>query len=382
MANADKLYSERVAEQDPSLGEFKPGAPASAPQQSRDGAAREPDYRELLTNKLIEQLEAGTAPWQKPWDARENRLPFNPSTGNAYRGINSLYLAAVAAGKGYEDPRWMTFKQASAAGYAIKKGEKSTLIEYTKWEKSQPVTDEQGRPKLGEDGQPLTRTVRLERPERFRIQVFNAEQMRGVPELASTGRTYEWDPIERAEQILAASGARIVHDQADRAYYNVHLDDIHLPKPEQFPDQGAYYGTALHELGHWSGHPQRLDREGLGSQFGSEGYAREELRAELASYFLADKLGIPHDPGQHAAYVKDWVRVLKDDKNEIFRAARDADRIVDFVMDPKRSLERVAQVQQTRQQQREAERSQDKDKDKKLDQSQARDTGLQRSLSR
>lgn len=337
---------------------------------------RRPDYRELLTNKLISQLEAGTAPWQKPWDARENRLPFNPTTDKAYRGTNSLYLAAVAADKGYEDPRWMTFRQAQAAGYSVRKGEKGTMIEFTSWEKTEQIKDEHGDPVAGEDGKPLTQTVRLERPEVVHFTVFNVAQIRGVPAIENTGRTYEWDPIERAELILDASGATIIHDQADRAYYNVHLDDIHLPARDQFPDQAAYYGTALHELGHWTGHPERLDREGLGSKFGSQDYAREELRAELASYFLSDKLGIPHDPGQHAAYVKDWVRALKEDKNEIFRASRDADRIADFVMDPKRSLERVVEVKQARETQRETERGQDKDKSqRRSEKSQARDDG-------
>ncbi|MBU3595101.1 DUF1738 domain-containing protein [Polynucleobacter sp. 86C-FISCH] len=285
------------------------------------------DFRARLTSKLIEQLEAGVAPWQKPWDARVDLMPQNPVTGKPYRGINNLALSL----EGRSDTRWMTYKQAAAAGYQVNKGERGSQIEYWKHAEQQPKLDATGAPILGPDGKPETINVTLARPRVFTAVVFNAEQMTGVPELVKSDRTYEWAPEERAEQILNASGAQITHEQADRAFYRPRTDSIHMPGKDQFASSQAYYGTALHELGHWTGHSSRLDRD-LSGAYGSVSYAKEELRAELASYFLADRLGIPHDPGHHASYVASWVEVLRQDKNEIFKAAAAAEKITEYVM--------------------------------------------------
>jgi putative DNA primase/helicase len=123
---------------------------------------------------------------------------------------------------------------------------------------------------------------------------------------------------------------------------------IHLPDKSRFPSADNYYATALHELGHWSGHASRLDRD-LIHPFGSEGYAREELRAEIASMILGVELGIGHDPSQHAAYVGAWIKVLQDDPLEIFRAAADAEKIQGYVL----GLEQNQSQEQTREQTRE-----------------------------
>ena len=137
---------------------------------------------------------------------------------------------------------------------------------------------------------------------------------------------------------MANSGAVIRHEPGDRAFYRPSTDSITLPERNQFPTADNYYATALHELGHWTGHPSRLDRD-LAHPFGSEGYAREELRAEIASLMLGERLEIGHDPGQHAAYVGSWVKALKEDPKEIFRAASDAERISGYVMDFEREQE-------------------------------------------
>lgn len=289
-------------------------------------AARE-DYREALTAKLIAELEAGTAPWQKPW-ADRHALPYNATTDKPYRGVNSLYLSITEMQRGYDDPRWATYRQAQEAGWQVRKGEKGTGIEYWKHTETVEVLDDSGRP--------ATREVRLERPRVFYATVFNAKQMDGVPSLESTRKSYEWDPNERAEAILKASGAKLLHDQSTQAFYVPVRDTIHLPRKDQFPNESAYYGTALHELGHWTGHASRLDRD-LSGKFGSESYAKEELRAELSSYFTSDQLGVAHDTNRHAAYVESWIKALKNDKNEIFRAARDAEKITDFILDSQRS---------------------------------------------
>ena len=293
------------------------------------------DYRQELTDEIIKRLEEGTAPWQKPWTPGvSGAYPHNPTTGKPYRGINSIHLTMVADTHGYNDPRWMTYKQAEEKGFQVRKGEHGTLIEYWKFHEEKKVFDEQGKPVMDEEtGKQKTVRYALETPRPFRAVVFNAAQIDNVPEWKNEPKAFDWEPSERAEQIIRDSGARIYHDQGDRAFYSPSKDEIHLPDREQFKTTGAYYGTALHELGHWTGHKSRLDRE-LAQPFGSEGYAKEELRAELASYFMSNQIGIEHDPGQHAAYVKSWVKALKEDKNEIFRASRDAERITEFLVSP------------------------------------------------
>lgn len=195
------------------------------------------------------------------------------------------------------------------------------------------MKDERGKPLKDAEGTTVYRTVQLDKPKVFSAVVFNAEQIEGLPPLPSLSPSGAsgWDRHERAEALLKASGADIRHDQPDRAFYRPATDRIHLPPRDSFPSADAYYSTALHELGHASGHPSRLDRD-LAHPFGSVGYAKEELRAEIASLMVGDQLGIGHDPGQHAAYVKSWVQVLKEDPKEILRASRDADKIAGYVM--------------------------------------------------
>lgn len=278
------------------------------------------DYRQDLTNKIIESLEAGTAPWQKPWDGSVGSFfPLNPTTDKPYRGGNALWLML----QGYEDPRWCTFNQAVDNGWKIKKGSKATYIEYWKWSDTVKEFDQ-------ELGAEVDVSVQLERPRVFYAKVFNLSQMENVPELARAQPA--WNPLDLAENALVKSGANIIHDQMDRAFYSSVLDAIHMPPRNAFPDAPKYYATALHELGHWTGHESRLGRD-LGNDFGSPEYAKEELRAELASLFLSDRLGIPFEFEQHAAYVGSWIKALQDDKHEIFKAARDAENIVSFVMD-------------------------------------------------
>lgn len=161
--------------------------------------------------------------------------------------------------------------------------------------------------------------------------------MRSIPPLQLTDKAYEWEPVEKAENILAASGAEIKHDQSNRAFYRRMEDAIHLPPKENFDAPDKYYATALHELGHWTGEENRLNREF--GPFGSEKYAQEELRAEIASWMLGQEIGIGHDPGQHAAYVQSWVKVLKEDPYEIVRACRDAEKIKEYVIDLERKKE-------------------------------------------
>jgi antirestriction protein ArdC len=273
-------------------------------------------YRQELTDKIIAQLQAGTAPWIKPWslDLAQPTTHHNGITGRQYHGGNLLWLEC----QGFADPRWCTYRQAEAQGWQVRKGEKSTMVEYWQWSEQQ--ADEQGQ----------VREVKLDQPKVFFARFFNAMPMDRVPEYQPP--VLPWTPEEAAEKILKSSGARILHDKQDVAYYSPAKDEIHLPPPALFKEAARYYGTALHELGHWSGHGSRLNRDLL-NRFGTPDYAREELRAELASYFLASRLGIPHDSSQHASYIGNWIEVLQKDHNEIFRAARDAEKICEYVLE-------------------------------------------------
>ena len=223
-----------------------------------------------------------------------------------------------------DDPRWMTYNQAKDTGAQVRRGEHGTQVQYWKFTEQQDKTDENGKPVLDKEGQPVKEEVRLERPKVFSATVFNASQIDGLPPLQR--KEQAWDANERAEGILNASGADIRHGGQDKAFYRPSSDSIHLPDKAQFPEASGYYATALHELGHWTGHPSRLDRD-LSHPFGSEGYAKEELRAEIASMIVGDDLGIGHDPSQHAAYVGSWIKALQDDPMEVFRAASDAEKI-------------------------------------------------------
>lgn len=281
-----------------------------------------------VAERLIAQLEAGTAPWQKPWKPGESPalLPINPVTGKHYQGINMLQLMA----HGYADPRWMTDTQAHTMGAQVRPGQFGTPIQYWKFSEELVQTDEQGQPLLDALGAPMNERVQLERPRLLLVTVFNAEQIDGLPPWPLNPQP-DWLPVARAEKILKASGAVILHGEHDRAFYRTETDSIHLPAKAQFATPDDYYAIALHELGHWTGHALRLDRD-QSHPYASAGYAREELRAEIASMMLGEELGIGHDPAQHAAYVGSWIKALRDDPLEVFRAAADAERIYEYVL--------------------------------------------------
>src|SRR5207245_5596649 len=217
----------------------------------------------------------------------------------------------------------------------VRKGEKGTQIEFWEVKAGRDTRSESIRADDGDGHQPADEldAGRGNRLIHRVYTVFNAKQIQGIPEWTPNEQSV-FEMVEAAEQILKNSGATIHHDQADLAFYNRSSDSIHLPLKHAFRDAAGYYGTALHELAHWTGHPSRLDRATLNEtyRFGDVSYAKEELRAELASVFLAAERGIPHDPRHHAAYVGSWIKTLKEDKNEIFRAAHDASRAADFLL--------------------------------------------------
>lgn len=274
------------------------------------------DFRKDLTDKIIQALTDGTAPWIKPWD--ENKpilgLPFNAVSERPYHGGNSLWLQCQP----YDDPRWCTYKQAQQQGWQVNKGEKASVVEYWQWDEQQ------------KDASGQVVRVQLEHPRVFYAHVFNVQQMQNVPALAPIDG-HKWQPEDAADRILRQANPKLFHDQLNKAFYSPSRDEIHLPAREMFLSAKQYYATALHELGHWTGHESRLSRD-LANSFGSQEYAREELRAELSSYFMSAHIGIPHDPSQHAAYIDSWIQVLREDHNEIFRAAKDAEKITEYVL--------------------------------------------------
>jgi antirestriction protein ArdC len=275
------------------------------------------DYRQEVTDDIIGMLEQGTAPWQKPWEAGElGRSPYNPTTNKSYRGGNVLGLMIAGMRKGYTDPRWMTYKQAADSGWQVRKGEKATAIEF--WEIGRGKDDE------GESDADKPRARMIHRI----YSVFNAQQIDGVPPLEIPDRK-PFEVIQAGEDMLRNSGADLRHGGA-KAYYSPSTDHIQMPPRECFTDEPHYYSTALHELAHWTGAEHRLKRLN-NSPFGSPDYAKEEIRADLSSLFLAAELGIPYDPKDQAAYIQSWITVLKNDKNEVFRAASDASKICDYL---------------------------------------------------
>lgn len=307
----------------------------SEAREKKHGKRRKP-FHEEFSEKVIDLLERELAPWQKPWEPARGMSFHNPASGTVYKGVNRLNLAISSLENGFDDPRWMTMRQANEQGCRIRKGSKSTTIVYYSFTRERDKLDDAGRPVLGEDGKPERETVLLERPVVRFSRVFNGSQIDGLPPLELPAKRYEWEPQERAEALLKASGAVIKHDQADRAFYRPSTDEIHLPPRSSFDAGDKYYATALHELGHWTGHASRLDRE-FGPR-GTQAYAREELRAEIASWMLGEDIGVGHDPGQHAAYVQNWIQALKEDPHEIIHACRAAEHIRDYVLEMEREL--------------------------------------------
>jgi len=291
--------------------------------------SKKKSFRENVADEMIRHLEAGTAPWQKPWDPGVyHARPFNPTSNKSYHGINAVILDMSE----HTDPRWLTFRQAQELGAQVQGGEKATMIEYWKWTDTKKVLDTTGQPVIGEDGKPLTETLKLDRPQVFYASVFNAGQIDGLEPYKAPPLTFE--PVEEAEIVLSESGIPIIHDQDDRAFYATIQDQIHLPDRSVFPTAYDYYSTALHEVGHATGHKSRMDREF--GPFGSEAYAKEELKAEMASYMVSRELGLGHNPERHAGYLESWLKAIKEDRNFLFQAAQDAERITTWVMEPEK----------------------------------------------
>lgn len=283
---------------------------------------------EEVTARIIAQLETGVAPWRKSWTSAGSALPRNVA-GRSYRGVNVLLLWAEAEARGFGSSIWGTFNQWKNLGGHVNCGEKGTKIVY--WN----VTEKsEVNPATGEESEDRRFFLRV-------FTVFNLAQCGG--ELLDRFRPKQVDRefinFAPAEEAIAATQADIRHGGGS-AYYSPSDDFIKLPPKPAFESEAAYYSTTLHELVHWSGHDRRLNRLDKLARFGSHSYAAEELVAELGSAFLAASLGIPNAPIQdNAAYLKNWLSVLKADSRAIFTASTAASKAADFVLSFSRPVE-------------------------------------------
>ena len=317
--------------------------PADKPRWNQD------DYHKEFAGKLKEQIAQGVAPWQKPWKPGESRLPKNIQSDKAYRGGNSVYLGVTQTAKGYSDNRWATYKQIKEMGGQVRKGEKATHVLFYKFD------DEREKTQTGAPDQPASSPEgkaerESSRPPMVRCYaVFNVEQAEGLKlERKPEDREAEpeWKAHQTAERVIQESGIHVAHVRGDRAFYNLQTDKVTLPEREQFASANGYYQTALHELGHATGHPDRMDRDTLragAGKFGSVEYAREELRAEMSAMMTGERVGVGHDGSRGAAYVEGWLKALDKDPKEIYKAAADAQKISDYLMRPIREREQTTE---------------------------------------
>jgi antirestriction protein ArdC len=282
------------------------------------------DVYTRVTNKIVADLEQGVRTWMKPWNAGNTAgritRPLRHN-GVPYSGINILMLWAEAMDKGFATPIWMTFKQALELKANVRKGEKGSLVVYAS---SITRTEEDG------NGEASEREIHYMKG----YTVFNVEQIEGLPEHYYGKPIVNTTPVERishAEAFFAATKADIRY-RGDRAFYSNDGDYIQMPVIEAFRDAESFYATLAHESTHWTKHPSRLDRSFGRKSWGDEGYAQEELVAELASAFLCADLELtPEVREDHAAYIANWLTVLRNDKRAIFSAAAHAQKAVEFL---------------------------------------------------
>jgi antirestriction protein ArdC len=274
------------------------------------------DIYSRITNQIIAALEQGVKPWTQPWNAAHAAghvsRPLRHN-GQPYGGINVLTLWASAMTGHFSAPIWMTFRQAIELGGHVRKGEKGAPVVY-----ANTISKTEADESTGDD---VERTI----PFLKAYTVFNVEQIESLPghfyALAESTRNPD-ERIADAERFFAASRADIRHG-GDSAYYSPTLDYIQMP---------PYYATLAHETTHWTKHTTRLDRDFGRKRFGDDGYAREELVAELGAAFLCADLGLAlEDRADHAAYIGHWLAILKDDKRAVFTAAAHAQRAADYL---------------------------------------------------
>jgi len=282
------------------------------------------DHYTEVTNQVIAALKAGTPPWRRPWDQGKTggpSMPCNATTGASYHGINTLTLGMSPLAFNSGDPRWATYRQAAERGWQVKKGARSTTGYFYKrvavHDESKAAGDEDATRRI-----PLLRAFAL----------FHASQIDGVPDYVPPSvEEAPWRAPEATGIIVANSGADI-RIGGDRAFYSPSTDHVQMPPICSFYSAAGWSSVVLHELAHWSGSPERLNRD-LRGKFGSHDYAREELRAEISQMVVCSVLGLPDcDFSNNTAYIADWLKCLRSNRKEIFRAAAEAQRMAAYLL--------------------------------------------------
>lgn len=290
------------------------------------------DLIQATAERMLDLMKQGTIPWRRPWNdpsAPPNGAingPWNPTSGKQYRGSNTLILRGAQLVHGYEDNRWLTFKQGLSVGAQVRRGEKGQQIAYWDFSKT-------GKAQEGEQPAVEGEEKGYQGPSVFVATVFNASQIDGMPDPPPPFIMPESIRNLRVRELLDRHQPKIHHDGGNRAFYSVIADSIHLPKQSAFKDEISFRATLLHELAHWTGAKHRLDRDQSG-RFGSPEYSKEELVAELSSLFISERVGIAlgeQHEAQHAAYLQSWMKALADDPRTLFRAASQAERIMTFL---------------------------------------------------
>lgn len=277
---------------------------------------------DLITNTIIDRLEAGVRPWVKPWRPGLGGRPLR-ATGEPYKGINCFWLWLCAESAGYNSRTWMTYKQAQALGGQVREGERSQIaIFYKTYSKTV------GSGVTGDTADEMRRVLRS-------YAVFNCDQIDGLapdfypPPVTAVPPADRLAP--RAQAFIDALPAT-VHIGGDRAFYDRTADSITMPEIELFTTRAYWASTLAHEAGHWSGHPDRLDRT-FGKRFGDDAYAFEELCAEMTSALLGADLGLPTAHlDDHAAYIGSWLKVLRKDARAIMTAAAKAEAPAGYLL--------------------------------------------------
>lgn len=285
-------------------------------------------YAINMAAKLVKSMEESRSIWHKTWDpAFGTDIPFSYSTGLEYTGMNLVNLMCESR----PDPRWVTFKQALSMGGIVRRGEKGEKLLFVTDSYKRQKRDKEGNVVRADNGEVEYERVVYGRKILKQYTIFNYEQTLNLPPNKFTTCFHEWDYIYACESLLKATGAKIIHQPGGVPGYDPSRDVITLPEKSQFPDPESYYAVVFHELAHWTGHPNRLNRK-VSFDHSDEVYAREELRAETASLLLARRLGIRHKPEIHAIYLKAWCGHLRHKPICIIGAIRDAICIVDFIL--------------------------------------------------